>query len=90
MIDEFDEQGAAPKEMILSNGRSSAEMRNYWFFLIAKALVQQGWDKSDIEKRPFVWVRGMTAGAQRYATLWSGDIYPNYPEMEGQINRRDQ
>lgn len=84
-IDEFDEQGHAPKEMVLANGLSSAEMRNYWFFLIAKALVEQGWDKSGINKRPFVWVRGMTAGAQRYATLWSGDIYPNYQDMEGQI-----
>lgn len=84
-IDEFDEQGRAPKLMQLTNGLSLAEMRNYWFFLIAKALVQQGWDKSGINKRPFVWVRGMTAGAQRYATLWSGDIYPNYKEMEGQI-----
>lgn len=84
-IDEFDEQGAAPKNMVLANGRSSAEMRNYWFFLISKALVQQGWDKSDINNRPFVWVRGMTAGAQRYATLWSGDIYPNYDDMAGQI-----
>lgn len=84
-IDEFDEQGAAPPNMRLSNQRSSAEMRNYWFFLIAKALVEQGWDKSDINKRPFVWVRGMTAGAQRYATLWSGDIYPHYDDMQKQI-----
>lgn len=84
-IDEFDEQGHAPKDMVLSNGLSSGEMRNYWFFLIAKALVEQGWDKSDMQKRPFVWVRGMTAGAQRFATLWSGDIYPNYNDMEGQI-----
>ena len=46
------------------------EMKNYWFFLIAKALVQEGWDKKiGPAKRPFVWVRGMTAGAQRYATL---------------------
>lgn len=84
-IDEFDEMGAAPEKMILSNGLSSAEMRNYWFFLIAKALVQQGWDHSDIDKRPFVWVRGMTAGAQRYATLWSGDIKPTFEEMKMQI-----
>lgn len=84
-IDEFDEQGGAPKDMLLANGLSSAEMRNYWFFLIAKSLVGEGWDKSDIRKRPFVWVRGMTAGAQRWATLWSGDIYPNYQDMEGQI-----
>ncbi len=84
-IDEFDEQGAAPKGIVLANGRSSAEMRNYWFFLIAKALVADGWDKSDIERRPFVWVRGMTAGAQRYATLWSGDIKPNDEDMAAQV-----
>ena len=84
-IDEFDEMGAAKKNMMLANGKSWAEMRNYWFFLIAKALVEQGWDKSDIKERPFVWVRGMTAGAQRYATLWSGDIYPNHNDMAKQI-----
>ncbi|MCG8370229.1 MAG: DUF5110 domain-containing protein [Proteobacteria bacterium] len=84
-IDEFDEQGAAPKDVVLADGRSFAEMRNYWFFLIAKALVADGWDRSDIGKRPFVWVRGMTAGAQRYATLWSGDIEPNDKDMAAQL-----
>lgn len=84
-IDEFDEQGAAPLDLVLANGRRSAEMRNYWFFLIARALVAEGWDASDLEQRPFVWVRGMTAGAQRYATLWSGDIKPNDEDMAAQI-----
>ncbi|NNU15451.1 DUF5110 domain-containing protein [Parvularcula sp. ZS-1/3] len=84
-IDEFDEQGAAPKGQVLHNGATSGEMRNYWFFLIAQALVAEGWDKAELESRPFVWVRGMTAGAQRYATLWSGDIYPNYDDMKGQV-----
>nr|WP_299436583.1 TIM-barrel domain-containing protein [uncultured Aquimarina sp.] len=85
-IDEFDEMGNAPKNMVLANGKSSAEMRNYWFFLIAKALVEDGWDKQiGEEKRPYVWVRGMTAGAQRYATLWSGDIKPNHQDMKLQI-----
>jgi alpha-D-xyloside xylohydrolase len=84
-IDEFDEQGAAPMDIVLANGRSSAEMRNYWFFLIAKALVAEGWDTSDIEQRPYVWVRGMTAGAQRYATLWSGDIKPTDDDMAAQV-----
>ncbi len=84
-IDEFDEMGAANEKMILANGKSWAEMRNYWFFLIAKALVEQGWDKSTITERPFVWVRGMTAGAQRYATLWSGDILPDHDDMQKQI-----
>ncbi len=85
-IDEFDEMGKAPLSMKFENGASWMEMRNYWFFLIAKSLVQQGWDKKfNGSKRPFVWVRGMTAGAQRYATLWSGDIKPTYDEMKQQI-----
>ena len=84
-IDEFDEMGVAPAHMKLANGHSYAEMRNYWFFLISKSLVQDGWDRSDIRKRPFVWVRGMGSGAQRYATLWSGDIKPNFEEMKLQI-----
>jgi alpha-glucosidase (family GH31 glycosyl hydrolase) len=85
-IDEFDEMGKTPLSMTFENGRTWQEMRNYWFFLVAKSLVQEGWDK-DFEgtKRPFVWVRGMTAGAQRYATLWSGDIKPTYADMKTQI-----
>jgi len=72
--------------MRLANGRSFHEMRNYWFFLIAKALVQEGWNRDiGAAKRPYIWVRGMTAGAQRYATLWSGDIKPNYRDMRAQI-----
>jgi alpha-D-xyloside xylohydrolase len=84
-IDEFDEMGAAPDSMVLADGRTFGEMRNEWFLLVAKALVQQGWDKSGLDKRPYVWVRGMTAGAQRYATLWSGDIKPNDQEMRQQV-----
>jgi len=85
-IDEFDEMGKAPSSMILGNGRSWLELRNYWFFLVAKSLVQEGWDVSiGTAKRPFVWVRGMTAGAQRYATLWSGDIQPSYADMQAQV-----
>ncbi len=85
-IDEFDELGHVPDDMILGNGRRWVEMKNYWFFLIAKALVQEGWDRSlGAARRPFVWVRGMTAGAQRYATLWSGDIRPHYEDMKAQV-----
>jgi alpha-glucosidase (family GH31 glycosyl hydrolase) len=85
-IDEFDEMGKAPVTMTFSNGRTWGEMRNYWFFLIGKALVQEGWDKKfQGSKRPFVWVRGMTAGAQRFATLWSGDIRCTFSDMESQV-----
>lgn len=85
-IDEFDEMGKAPVTMKFEDGTTWLERRNYWFFLIAKSLVQQGWDKSfKGAKRPFVWVRGMTAGAQRYATLWSGDINSTYTDMKMQV-----
>jgi alpha-glucosidase (family GH31 glycosyl hydrolase) len=85
-IDEFDELGAIPDSAVLGNGTRWTSVKNYWFFLVAKALVQQGWDVSDrSSRRPFVWVRGMTAGAQRDATLWSGDIQPTYDEMKSQI-----
>ncbi len=85
-IDEFDEMGKAPVTMKFEDGTKWLERRNYWFFLIAKSLVQQGWDKSfNGTKRPFVWVRGMTAGAQRYATLWSGDINSTYEDMKTQV-----
>jgi alpha-D-xyloside xylohydrolase len=85
-IDEFDEMGKAPLTMKFENGTTWKEMKNYWFFLIAKSLVQQGWDKNfKGTKRPFVWVRGMTAGAQRYATLWSGDIDPTFKDMKLEI-----
>jgi alpha-glucosidase (family GH31 glycosyl hydrolase) len=85
-IDEMDEMGKAPSSMILFNGRSWAEMRNSWFLLIAEALVRDGWDKRfGGQRRPFVWVRGMTAGGQRYATLWSGDIKPSYDDMKLQV-----
>lgn len=85
-IDEFDEMGKAPITMKFENGTTWQEMRNYWFFLISKSLVKDGWDKSfNGAKRPFVWVRGMTAGAQRYATLWSGDINSTYDDMKTQV-----
>ncbi|MBS1118631.1 MAG: alpha-glucosidase [Deltaproteobacteria bacterium] len=83
-IDEFDQMGSAPAGQILGNGRTWGEMRNNWFLLIARALGEDGWDKA-LQRRPFTWVRGMTAGGQRYATLWSGDIDPTYAEMKLQI-----
>lgn len=85
-IDEFDEMGKTEVTAKLGNGKTWLEMRNYWFFLVAKALVQEGWDKNFKDtKRPFVWVRGMTSGGQRYATLWSGDIDQTYDDMKTQV-----
>jgi alpha-D-xyloside xylohydrolase len=83
-IDEFDEMGSAPDTMLLGNGRSWREARNGWFALAARALVADGWNGSIGGERPFVWVRGMAAGAQRWATMWSGDIEPTFAEMRRQ------
>jgi alpha-D-xyloside xylohydrolase len=83
-IDEFDEMGTASADQVLGNGRTWGEMRNVWFLMIARALGEEGWDRA-LDRRPFTWVRGMTAGGQRSATLWSGDIDPSYAEMKLQI-----
>ncbi len=84
-IDEFDALGATPGDSIMNNGMRWAEARNGWFLTIAKVL-GDGW-ATDIgeSKRPFIWIRGGTSGAQRYATMWSGDIDSNYDEMRRQI-----
>ncbi len=85
-IDEFDEMGKAPLSMKFADGTTWEERKNYWFMLVAKSLVQEGWDKKfKGTRRPFVWVRGMTAGGQRYATLWSGDIKSTYSDMKTQV-----
>ncbi|WP_411767856.1 TIM-barrel domain-containing protein [Winogradskyella sp. A3E31] len=91
-IDETDEMYTLPDTVICANGRSWAENKNYYPFLIAKAIVQEGWDSTDPKhpgigeaKRPFVWVRSMTAGAQRYASHWNGDIYSDCEWMKTSI-----
>lgn len=92
-IDETDEMNTLPDSIICANGRSWAENRNYYHFLIAKAIVQEGWENDSNSsvpgigemKRPFVWMRGMTAGAQRYATYWTGDIKCEYEWMKKNI-----
>lgn len=91
-IDETDEMYTLPDSVICANGRSWAENKNYYPFLIAKAIVQEGWDSKDPKhpgigqaKRPFVWIRSMTAGGQRYASHWNGDIYSDCEWMKTTI-----
>jgi alpha-D-xyloside xylohydrolase len=89
-IDETDDLYKIPDSTICADGRSWAENENYYPFLIAKAVVQEGWDNENNNKpdgigeakRPFVWVRSMSAGAQRYAGYWSGDIHSNIADMK--------
>ena len=92
-IDETDELQCIPDTVTCGDGRSWAENKNYYLFLVAKAIGQQGWDNENHNmppgigdaKRPFIWTRGMTAGGQRYATYWTGDIKPTYEAMEKTI-----
>lgn len=83
-IDEVDALYTVPYITNLHKG-NWAEMSNHWYVDIGKALVGDGWDNSEINKRPYVWMRGMSAGAQRYGTMWSGDIGTNFPEMKRQV-----
>ena len=92
-MDEPDDIGCIPDDTIMADGRSWAENKNAYFYLISKAVVQQGWDNENdntppgigAAKRPFVWVRGQTAGGQRYATHWSGDIRCDRSDMKDHV-----
>ncbi|MUP44836.1 DUF4968 domain-containing protein [Gramella sp. BOM4] len=92
-IDETDELWKMKDTIILANGRSWAENENYYPFLIAKAIVQEGWDNENNNlppgigeaKRPFVWARSGMAGGQRYMTHWTGDIKCDYRWMKAQV-----
>lgn len=84
-IDEFDALGAIPGATVMGDGHHWDEARNAWFLTIAKTL-GDNWSRDiGIEKRPFTWIRGGTAGGQRYATLWSGDTNSEYSEMRDQV-----
>jgi alpha-D-xyloside xylohydrolase len=82
-LDEPDED-VAPSGP-LADGRSWDEDANYYFFLMAKS-VGEGWSQTfGTSKRTFIMSRGMGAGAQRWAGLWTGDINNSYTEMAEQI-----
>ena len=92
-MDEIDELLNIDDTVKLADGRSWAEDKNYYPFLVAKAVVQEGWDNENKNqppgigesKRPYMWGRGSTAGAQRYAIHWTGDIMPDYDWMKKTI-----
>ncbi|MBQ4818514.1 TIM-barrel domain-containing protein [Aquimarina sp. MMG016] len=92
-IDETDDLWELNDSIICANGRSWAENENYYPYFISKAIVQEGWDNKNNtttpgigeSKRPYVWVRSMSAGAQRYATHWIGDIKCDWDWMKSTI-----
>lgn len=71
---------------VMNNGWVWEEVKNYYTFLIAKTFVQDGWDQTvGDKKRPFVWMRSASPGAQRYTIHWSGDTWPTLQALEQQV-----
>jgi alpha-D-xyloside xylohydrolase len=84
-LDEFDYPDHAHSTTLFSGKRWAEESINYHLNLL-KACVQEGWDPAFGEaKRPYFWSRGITAGAQRWGTHWTGDIDGNWTDMAYQV-----
>ncbi|HXU06141.1 MAG TPA: TIM-barrel domain-containing protein, partial [Polyangia bacterium] len=84
-LDEFDYPDLAHSLTLSSGKRWAEETINYQFDL-QEACVKEGWDVAIGEaKRPYFWSRGITAGAQRWASYWTGDLDGNWTEMAYQV-----
>ena len=84
-LDEFDYPDQVHSMTLTSGKRWAEESINYHLDL-QKACVKEGWDVGIGEaKRPYYWSRGITAGAQRWGSYWSGDLDGNYSDMAGQV-----
>jgi MYXO-CTERM domain-containing protein len=84
-LDEFDYPDHAHSTTLSSGKKWAEESINYHFDLL-KACVQEGWDVDIGEaKRPYFWSRGITAGAQRFGSYWTGDIDGNWEDMAYQV-----
>lgn len=83
-----------PDETRMHNGRTWRETRNEYYLHLSEAIID-GWfatmlaseteGLADRRLRPFVWGRGGSAGGQRLATHWTGDIYHDSAAMEEQV-----
>jgi alpha-D-xyloside xylohydrolase len=84
-LDEFDYPDQV-HSMTLSSGKRWAEESINYHLDLQKACVKEGWDVAIGEaKRPYFWSRGITAGAQRWGSYWSGDIDGNWSDMTDQV-----
>jgi alpha-glucosidase len=84
-LDEFDYPDHSHSTTLSSGKKWAEESVNYHFDLL-KACVQEGWDPAIGEaKKPYFWSRGITAGAQRFGTYWTGDLKCDYSEMVYQV-----
>ncbi len=84
-LDEFDYPDHAHSTTLASGKRWAEESINYHLNLL-KACVAEGWDPNIGEaKRPYFWSRGITAGAQRWGSYWTGDLDGNWTAMADQV-----
>jgi alpha-glucosidase (family GH31 glycosyl hydrolase) len=84
-LDEFDYPDH-DHSITLHSGKKWAEESINYHFNLMKVCVEEGWDPRFGEsKRPYYWVRGITAGAQRYGTYWTGDLCHNWRDMTYQV-----
>lgn len=84
-LDEFDYPDHAHSTTLFSGKRWAEESINYHLDLL-KACVKEGWDPAIGEaKRPYFWSRGITAGAQRWGSYWTGDLDGNWSDMAYQV-----
>lgn len=84
-LDEFDYPDHAHSTTLASGKRWAEESINYHLDLL-KACVHEGWDPAIGEsKRPYFWSRGITAGAQRWGSYWTGDLEGNWSDMAYQV-----
>jgi alpha-glucosidase (family GH31 glycosyl hydrolase) len=84
-LDEFDYPDHDHSTVLASGKRWAEESINYHLHL-HKACVAEGWDPViGAVKRPYFWSRGITAGAQRWGSYWTGDLDSNYQDMTYQV-----
>jgi alpha-D-xyloside xylohydrolase len=84
-LDEFDYPDLNHSLTLFSGKRWAEEAINYHLDL-QKACVKEGWDVAiGAAKRPYFWSRGITAGAQRWGSYWTGDLDGNWTEMTFQV-----
>lgn len=92
-MDETDELYTFPDSVICANGRAWGENKNLYQYYVGLAVAGEGWDNINNnqppglihQQRPYIWVRGGSAGGQRYATHWTGDLECDYTWMKNTV-----
>ncbi len=82
-----------PDSARLSDGSTWLESRNGYYLQLARAVTEEGWlahmrgqrDGHSFVPRPYVWIRGGSAGGQRLGLHWTGDLLQDQDSLRGQV-----